>query len=101
MSAESFVRFGRFERTPLTVYLSQLAADWTGWTETRHWQSLERELLLDARHAGLGHVTFGVTLRPSGFAHTADGWSVRTTFIVEAGEQMINLVNTAEAFLNW
>lgn len=52
-------------------------------------------------HDGLGHVTVGVTMRQSEHAGTTDGWSARTTFTLEAGEQMTNLIHTVEAFLNW
>jgi hypothetical protein len=42
--------------TTLSGFVASLANDWQGWDGVRTWQSLERELTIDARHDGRGHV---------------------------------------------
>jgi hypothetical protein len=67
----------------LRAFVRTLADDWRGWDGVRTWDSLEKELSLDARHDRRGYVSIGVTLR-----RTGGGWSARTVFVLEAGEQM-------------
>ncbi|MEU4623256.1 DUF6228 family protein [Actinoplanes sp. NPDC023801] len=74
-----------------TSAASAWRADWRaprGWKDVRTWHSLERELALDARHDGRGHVSLGVTLRKPGPDWDGTAWSARAVFMLEAGEEM-------------
>ncbi|BCY05399.1 hypothetical protein L3i22_004870 [Actinoplanes sp. L3-i22] len=77
--------------TTLSGFVAGLAAAWQGWDGTRTWESMERELTLDARHDGRGHVSLGVTLRAPGPDWDDTAWSARAVFVLEAGEQMTGL----------
>ena len=77
--------------TTLSGFVESLAADWTGWSEVRTWQSMERELTIDARHDGRGYVSLGVTLREPGPDWDDTAWSARAVFVLEAGEEMTRL----------
>jgi hypothetical protein len=77
--------------TTLSGFTESLAADWQGWDGIRTWQSMERELTIDARHDGRGYVSLGVTLRAPGPDWDDTAWSARTVFVLEAGEEMTRL----------
>ncbi|WP_436534368.1 DUF6228 family protein [Actinoplanes sp. HUAS TT8] len=85
--------------TTLSGFVGRLAADWQGWDGPRTWQSMERELTLDARHDGRGHVSLGVTLRAPDRAWDDTAWSARVVFVLEAGEQMTGLAGDLAHFL--
>jgi hypothetical protein len=59
------------------AFVQALAAGWEGWQEVRTWSSLERELVIDARHDGRGYVSLGVTLRQPGLDLDDTAWSAR------------------------
>jgi Family of unknown function (DUF6228) len=75
----------------LSGFTERLAADWRGWAGVRTWESLEGELVLDARHDGRGHVSLGVTLRGPDLDRDGTAWSARAVFVLEAGEEMTRL----------
>ncbi|GAA0803115.1 DUF6228 family protein [Spirilliplanes yamanashiensis] len=75
----------------LAGFVESLAADWTGWDGVRTWQSMERHLVVDARHRRRGYVSLGVTLREPGQDADDTAWSARAVFVVEAGEEMTRL----------
>lgn len=77
--------------TTLSGFVASLAAGWRGWDGVQTWQSMERQLALDARHDGRGHVSLGVTLRESGPDWDDTAWSARAVFVLEAGEEMTRL----------
>jgi hypothetical protein len=85
--------------TTLSGFVEGLAADWRGWDGVRTWRSMERELCLDARHDGLGHVSLGVTLRASVPNWDDTAWTARTVFLLEAGEEMTRLAADLAQFL--
>ncbi|WP_125811577.1 DUF6228 family protein [Actinoplanes sp. ATCC 53533] len=85
--------------TTLSGFMESLAADWQGWDGIRTWQSLGRELTIDARHDGRGQVSLGVTLRAPGLDRDDTAWSATTTFVVEAGEEMTRLAADLTHFL--
>jgi hypothetical protein len=72
-------------------FVAELASSWRGWQGVRRWQSLERELQLDAQHDGRGHVNLGITLRAPGADLDDTRWCARTVFVLEAGEEMTKL----------
>ncbi|WP_410819960.1 DUF6228 family protein [Micromonospora sp. 050-3] len=86
--------------TTLSGFVESLAADWEGWSGTRTWTSLERELVIDARHDGRGHVSLGVTLRAPGPDWDATAWSARAVFVLEAGEELTRLARDLTHFLH-
>jgi Family of unknown function (DUF6228) len=77
--------------TTLSGFVTSLAADWTGWAGVRSWQSMERELTIDARHDRRGYVSLGVMLREPGPDWDDTAWSARAVFVLEAGEEMTRL----------
>lgn len=101
MSATADVQLSLLDRPPLHEFLATLAESWQGWTGARTWRSLERQLELNARHDGWGHVTLGVTLKSYRFAPPNEDWSARTSLVIEAGEQMQQLAADVKALLGW
>jgi hypothetical protein len=79
----------------LPRFLRDLAADFRGWPEARHWQSLEHQLRIDATHDGLGHVTLLVRLRRRPYA---DDWDVAIPVSVEAGAEMTALADRFDLY---
>ncbi|MFI5936277.1 DUF6228 family protein [Actinoplanes sp. NPDC051494] len=75
----------------LSGFVEGLAAGWRGWDGVRTWQSMGRELIIDARHDGRGYVSLGVTLRAADAYPEETAWSARAVFILEAGEEMTRL----------
>jgi len=73
----------------LTKFFEDLAENWKGWNGEKKWTSLEGELNLVCTTDGLGHIAIEAILF-EGF----DGWSVRNTFYVDAGqlEQLASVV---------
>lgn len=82
----------------LVGYLSGLAAGWRGWDGARRWESLEHDLALEARHAH-GHVLITVTLARPGGGWGDDGWAVRGTLTIEAGEQLSVIADEVSALV--
>ncbi len=62
----------------LTRFFEYIAKCWKGWNGEKKWTSLEGELRLICTTDSLGHVSIEATL--------FDGWSVRNTFYVDAGQ---------------
>ncbi|MEU7779500.1 DUF6228 family protein [Micromonospora parva] len=85
--------------TTLPGFVERLAADWEGWSGTRTWTSMERELVIDARHDGRGHVSLGVTLRAPGPDWDDTAWSARAVFVLEAGEELTRFAGDLTHFL--
>ncbi|MBO3742686.1 DUF6228 family protein [Actinoplanes flavus] len=84
--------------TTLAGFLDDLVADWHGWDGSRVWQSMERELTVDARHDRRRHVSLRVTLRPSGPSGDDSAWSATAVFVLEAGEEMSRLAGNLAAW---
>jgi hypothetical protein len=57
------------------------AENWKGWEGSQSWNSLERELSLEAHSDKLGHVFLTVTLREGAPAN----WTLRAQLVLEAG----------------
>ncbi|MFC4013934.1 DUF6228 family protein [Nonomuraea purpurea] len=83
----------------LAGFMEGLVVEWRGWNGVRTWTSLERELALDARHDGRGHVSLGVTLRAPGLDLDDTAWSARSVFVLEAGEELTRLAADLSYFL--
>ncbi|EME60886.1 DUF6228 family protein [Amycolatopsis decaplanina] len=61
--------------------------DWRGWDGVRTWESLERELKIDASHQH-GHVQLRVTLQRFQPDWGNDGWTATGDLTIEPGEQL-------------
>ncbi|MGC4851788.1 DUF6228 family protein [Micromonospora sp. DT15] len=85
--------------TTLSGFVERLAADWEGWSGTRTWASMERELVIDARHDGRAHVSLSVTLRAPGPDLHGTAWSARAVFVLEAGEELTGFAGDLTHFL--
>ncbi|MDP9206472.1 MAG: DUF6228 family protein [Gemmatimonadota bacterium] len=76
----------------LAEFFGGLAADWKGWTGSREWESLERDLILSAKH-GPG----GIALK----VHLHDGappvWKLECELRLESA-QLDQLATAAAAF---
>jgi Family of unknown function (DUF6228) len=101
VSAAAAVQLSLLDEPPLDQFLAGLADSWRGWPGTRVWRALERQLELDARHDGRGHVTLGVTLKSRRYARRVEDWSARTCLSIEAGEQMQRLAQDVTSLLGW
>ena len=67
----------------LAAFFAELATDWRGWKGERTYESIEHDFRIVATHDG--HVRLKVRLWQSG---DPDGWTVETTFRIDAGEQL-------------
>jgi Family of unknown function (DUF6228) len=101
VTAEADVQLSIVDDPPLGTFLMQLADGWRGWDGIRTWRAAERQLVLDARHDGRGKVKLGVTLKSWRATQSADVWSARTVFTLEAGEQMRRLADDVTMLLGW
>lgn len=68
----------------LVEFFAGMMESWRGWDGDRVYESLEHELRLVGQHLG-SRVRIGVELAQ---ASDPDGWCVRATFTVDAGEQL-------------
>ena len=99
LSAAADVQLSLMDEPPLDRFLAGLADSWQGWPGTRVSRALERQLELDARHDGRGHVTLGVTLKSRRYSRQMEGSTARTSLIIEAGEQMQQLAQDVKSLL--
>lgn len=67
----------------LGEYFESMAADWTGWTGTKDWSSLEGEFTLSAKSDNTGHITLSYFLRPP---YTGFHWELKGALELEAGQ---------------
>lgn len=68
----------------LRRYFNGLATAWRGWSGTRTYESIEGELLLEARHTG-SHVELHFTLQDR---LSPKGWCIRGKLTLDAGEEL-------------
>ncbi|MDQ1053083.1 hypothetical protein QE394_001011 [Arthrobacter sp. SORGH_AS 212] len=73
-----------YSSADLREFFSGLATDWRGWSGIRTYESIEGELLLEARHTG-SHVELSFTLQDPSFH---DEWCVRGKVTLDAGEEL-------------
>src|SRR5262249_40761466 len=70
-----------------------------GWDGVRTWESLERDLRIDATHDGQGHVNLRFVVRgPRGYE--PDAWEASVVVTVDAGEDMRSLVAELDSLLS-
>ena len=79
----------------LPDFISQLAADYRGWTGERTWQT--NHLAVRATFHSRGHVALTWDLQP--WVSRSDAWRASITTWLEAGEQMSHLASDLRAFL--
>jgi len=79
----------------LVEFFAGMAESWRGWDGDRVYESLEHELRIVGRHLG-SRVRIVVKLAQ---ASDPDGWSVRATFTVDAGEQLSTAAHDLSALL--
>jgi hypothetical protein len=65
-------------------FLTELANDWRGWEGVRRWESLERDVSVEATHEGR-RVELVFVLRRD---YTSDAWEVRLPILVAGGESL-------------
>jgi hypothetical protein len=89
------VQVYEMELVTLVRYFQNLASSWSGWQESKIYESLERQLVLAATCDKLGHISLRVMLRenPGGA-----NWIAGGTLQLEAG-QLEALATTAEQVL--
>lgn len=76
----------------IAEFFGDLATNWQGWSGTKTWQSLEGELVLEAKCDRLGHIFLLTTLR-----HAFDSWTAEVQLVIEAG-QLDRLAAAAKDF---
>lgn len=69
--------------TSFASYFADLTANWRGWAGSRHYESIEGDLRIQATHDG--HVNLSVLLWESS---VPEGWRVEANVRVEAGEAL-------------
>ena len=93
LTSEALVDFDRVyaNRGDIEQYLSDLAANWKGWSGTRLFETTELELIMLASRDGKGHIEFQIDLKEY-------PWSVRSSVSVDAGD-LERLASEAKNFL--
>ncbi|ASW54873.1 DUF6228 family protein [Plantactinospora sp. KBS50] len=75
----------------IVAWADSLAESFHGWDGVRTWQSLERDLRIDATHDGRGHVSLRFVIRgPQGYEPGA--WEASVVVTLDSGEDMRRLV---------
>ncbi|MFI6306147.1 DUF6228 family protein [Amycolatopsis thailandensis] len=75
----------------LAEFFQEHGDDWRGWDGVRTWESLEKELRIDASHQS-GHVQLRVTLQRFRPDWGNDGWTATGDLTIEPGEQLSRIV---------
>ena len=86
-----------FEDDGVARFLRGLADDFRGWSGSRHWQSVNGQLRIDATHDGLGHVTLRFGLGDDRYPQESQ-WELSIPFTVEAGAELMALADAFEVF---
>ncbi|MEU4599917.1 DUF6228 family protein [Nocardia sp. NPDC023988] len=79
----------------LVSFFQSLSDDFAGWGGVRVWESIDRDLRIDAVFASRGRVGLTWTVRP--WRHDDGNWTASTTVVLEAGEQMLRLAADLDA----
>jgi hypothetical protein len=74
--------YGYTDTALLADLFDSLARDWKGWTEERHWASIEGELDLTASSDSLGHIRLDMVILSN---HPEDNWTVTAPVYLDAG----------------
>lgn len=82
----------------LVAFFESLEADWRGFAGVRRWESLEGELVLEARHE-FRNLHVRVHLRTVGPGWGNEGWQARADLTIEPGEQLSRFVADLRALL--
>ena len=81
----------------IAKFFRSMSDEWRGWSGSKSWVSLERDLRLTASHDSLGHVFLRVELsRDSG---APDPWKVDAGLTLEAGA-LERIAEDAEALFS-
>src|SRR5262245_26678387 len=72
-------------------FAASLAEDWRGWEGTRTWESLWRDLRVEATHLGRA-VELVFVLRPE---DREDAWEVRLPILLTPGESLRRVASAA------
>lgn len=68
-----------------TSLFEDLAKNWRGWAGDKRWESIEGDLKLSCSSDSVGHIEILIELS-SVVSNPVDGWDVRGTLVVEAGQ---------------
>lgn len=79
-------------------FLDAVAASFRGWTDTRTWQSNDRDLRVEAEFTSGGHIH--LTWRISPWRQATGRWDASVTVHLEAGEQMTAVAADIRHFLH-
>ncbi|AIG79137.1 Hypothetical protein AJAP_31575 [Amycolatopsis japonica] len=80
----------------LAEFFQQHVNDWRGWDGVRTWESLERDLKIDASHQ-YGHVQLRVTIQRFQPDWGNDGWPATGDLTIEPGEQLSQIAQEVKA----
>ncbi|MFC4377329.1 DUF6228 family protein [Nocardia halotolerans] len=81
----------------LLTYFDDLTGRFTGWEGSRVWESMDRDLRVEAVFESRGYVSLTWTVAPWRYA---DGnWTACATVVLEAGEQMRQLAGDLNRIL--
>lgn len=69
----------------LSRFFRGLAQAWRGWEGTKEWRPIENDLLLSARHDGIGHIALSIQLSEDS-GYSAEGWVGRSDMELVAGD---------------
>ncbi|WP_327096456.1 DUF6228 family protein [Nocardia vinacea] len=81
----------------LVWFFDDLARNFTGWDGARVWESMDRDLRVEAVFASHGYVSLTWTVKP--WRHMDGNWTASTTVVLEAGEQMLQFARDVHQFL--
>jgi hypothetical protein len=95
LSATRMVR--TLDGDSLPAWMAELAESYAGWEGVRSWNSLERDLRIEATHDRRAHVSLRFAVRgPRGYK--ADAWEASACVQLDAGEDMKRFAAEVAAF---
>ncbi|OLZ58064.1 DUF6228 family protein [Amycolatopsis keratiniphila] len=80
----------------LAEFFQRHVDDWRGWDGVRTWESLERDLRIDASHQ-YGHVQLRVTIQRFQPGWGNEGWTATGDLTIEPGEQLSQIAQEVKA----
>ncbi|MEV4735786.1 MULTISPECIES: DUF6228 family protein [unclassified Microbacterium] len=93
---DALLGFYAHDPEELVQYFRSLDEDWRGWTGERCFASIERDLVLRARHGRRIEISVTLTAEADRDVSIEARWSCTAVVSVEAGEQLSRFVRDIE-----
>ncbi|MFJ4224538.1 DUF6228 family protein [Microbacterium sp. NPDC089695] len=93
---DALLGFYAHDPEEIVQYFRSLDEGWRGWTGERCFESIERDVVLSARHGRRIEISVMLTAEADRAVSTEARWSCTAVVSVEAGEQLSRFVRDIE-----